>query len=80
MAGIVVTRSTVRQGIVGSDVYYDLHSLFTTPRLGLRLCIKECCILWVTGFLDIRLNDVTAEGVLMTCRTLMSTKCLNSSV
>jgi hypothetical protein len=61
VASTIVTKSTVRQSIVWLDVYYDLHSLFTTPCLDLRLCIEECCILWVTSFLDIRLNDVTTE-------------------
>ena len=51
MASTVVTKSTVRQGIVGSDINYDLHSLFTASCFGLGLCVKECCILWVTSFL-----------------------------
>ena len=61
MASTIITKNTIRQGIIGSDSCYDLHGLFTTPGFGLRLCIKKCCILRVTGFLDIRLNNVTTE-------------------
>lgn len=61
MASAIVTKSTVRQSIVWLDVYYDLHSFFTTPRFGFRLCIKERCILGVTSFLSIRLNNVMTE-------------------
>ena len=80
VASIVVTENAVRRGIVGLDVNYDLHSLFPTSRLGLRLCIKKCCILWVTSFLDIRLSDVMAGMVSVLDRTFISTKCLKSSV
>jgi len=62
MASTIITKNTVRQSIVWLDVYYDLHSLFTTPRFNLRLCIKECCILGVTSFLDIRLSVMTGKS------------------
>ena len=63
MASTIVTRSTVRQSMVWLDVYYDLHRLFTASRFDLWLCIKECCILGVTSFLDIRLNVVTEKSL-----------------